>query len=94
MSTAYSLHSEDEEEDDSEEVVLLKYYLYRGYQYSRGGTRRIHDGRSDGASYYEAKKYMSLKFYTQKNTWHRHLYASTPLGSIQRCFRFSINLPQ
>ena len=37
-----------------------------------GGTRSINDGGSGGASYCEPKKYMSLKLYTQKNTWHQH----------------------
>ena len=29
-------------------------------------------GGSDGGSYCEPKKYISLKFYAQKNTWHQN----------------------
>ena len=32
----------------------------------QGGTRSIHNGKSDGASYCKPKKYMSLKFYIPK----------------------------
>ena len=38
-----------------------------------GSTRNIHEMGSDGASYCEPKKYTSLKFYTQKNTWHQNI---------------------
>ena len=44
---------------------------------SQGGTCRIHDGGGGGGGPMELynanpKKYMSLKFYTQKNTWHQN----------------------
>ena len=52
----------------SEHFQLTAARHRRPCKLAQGCTCSIHDGGSDGASYCEPKKYMSLKFYTpQKN---------------------------